>query len=433
MGFFNPFGGGGSGSSGDSYSKIQINEMLKNKVDAVKGKVLTTNDFTNEYKDKIEKLQNPILIKGRVNTINDLPSAPQIGDWYYVGRENDTVKTIYLYTETGWDNLGTTEVDLSNYIKDTDYATNTKFGIVRIGQGLRVKDGVISIDKEFLDFSAVELVYDGNYIYLNNERVNFLEIADFCLTESYFTYLIYNKSLYIPFLVSEEKIVFENIFIDNGNIRIRIVEIDNLDNVYFDTITMETISNKTLVIDNLSTNEQYPSAKAVYNAILHNIDDIVTEDSENSVKSSGIYDFVNSSISTNTAHYIGQFNSENDLNAYNGDLTNNDYAFVVNKNNLGNVESYIRYKYVDTGAAQEWKEEYTLNNSSFTANQWAAINSGLTSNDKNEINKISNLITNLEQLQDTVDKLNTDVDNKLDTDSNLSNNDIDNIFNKIFN
>lgn len=93
-------------------------------------------------------------------------------------------------------------------------------------------------------------------------------------------------------------------------------------------------------------------------------------------------DFVNSSISTNTAYYIsnnGQpFTSLAQLQAYSGPLTNNDYAFVVGTDAAGNT-IYTRYKYnADT---QAWSEEYVLNNSSFTAAQWAAINSAITSGD----------------------------------------------------
>lgn len=88
-------------------------------------------------------------------------------------------------------------------------------------------------------------------------------------------------------------------------------------------------------------------------------------------------EFVNSSISTNTAYFIGTFNSVAELEAYSGPLTNNDYAFVVRKDNQGNTV-YDRYKYTD--ATNSWVFEYTLNNSSFTASQWQAINSGITDN-----------------------------------------------------
>lgn len=84
--------------------------------------------------------------------------------------------------------------------------------------------------------------------------------------------------------------------------------------------------------------------------------------------------FVNSSIATNTANFIGTFNSVAELEAYSGTLTNNDYAFVIGTDSEGNT-IYNRYKYTGT----EWLFEYALNNSSFTAAQWAAINSGITS------------------------------------------------------
>lgn len=88
--------------------------------------------------------------------------------------------------------------------------------------------------------------------------------------------------------------------------------------------------------------------------------------------------FVNSSIATNTAYFIGTFNSVAELEAYSGTLTNNDYAFVATTDAVGNT-LYDRYKYnADT---QQWIFEYELNNSSFTAQQWASINSGITSGD----------------------------------------------------
>ena len=147
-------------------------------------------------------------------------------------------------------------------------------------------------------------------------------------------------------------------------------------------------------------------------------------------------DFVNSSISTNTANFIGTFASVSDLEVYSGTITNNDYAFVVNrvvtdsgsdwatftalnaydKTLLSNFDyawvvngsnfdlyrfdiltqvwelrasniekssvtlnsAYNRYKAV-VNSGTTWTYEYTLNNSSFTASQWQAINSGITS------------------------------------------------------
>ena len=92
--------------------------------------------------------------------------------------------------------------------------------------------------------------------------------------------------------------------------------------------------------------------------------------------------FVNSSVATNTAYFIGTFQSVEDLEAYSGTLTNNDYAFVETHDTAGNTY-YDRYKYNSSTA--QWAFEYELNNSSFTAEQWATITSGLSASDKTQI------------------------------------------------
>ena len=86
-------------------------------------------------------------------------------------------------------------------------------------------------------------------------------------------------------------------------------------------------------------------------------------------------DFVNSSIATNTAYFRGTFDSVQDLEAYEGEKTNNDYAFVRTADEFGAI-SFNRYKY--NSKSKNWEYEYTLNNSSFTSAQWEAINSGIT-------------------------------------------------------
>lgn len=113
------------------------------------------------------------------------------------------------------------------------------------------------------------------------------------------------------------------------------------------------------------------------------IDTQVNGTSENAVQNKAIYNFVNSSVATNTANFIGTFNSVEDLEAYSGTVTNNDYAFVIGTDSAGNTV-YNRYKY--NGSA--WAFEYALNNSSFTAAQWATIQSGLTASDKTKLDGI---------------------------------------------
>lgn len=108
--------------------------------------------------------------------------------------------------------------------------------------------------------------------------------------------------------------------------------------------------------------------------------------------------FVNSSIATNTANFIGTFNSVAELEAYSGTVTNNDYAYVVRTDATGNT-LYDRYKYTDATTPASWEYEYTLNNSSFTADQWAAINSHAT---EASINQISTNQQNISNIQTTI-------------------------------
>ena len=103
--------------------------------------------------------------------------------------------------------------------------------------------------------------------------------------------------------------------------------------------------------------------------------------------------FVNSSIATATATYRGNYNEYSDLGlqpsathaqiatALASEISGadaNDYCFVeipTSTSDPTQIERTERYKYNGTG----WEYEYTLNNSGFTAVQWAAINSNITS------------------------------------------------------
>jgi len=102
--------------------------------------------------------------------------------------------------------------------------------------------------------------------------------------------------------------------------------------------------------------------------------------------------FVNSGIATATATHRGSWNLvldlmlpvdatrtqiANKLASIIATADNNDYVFVQVPNTAENPLEILRverYKYNGTA----WAFEYELNNSSFTAAQWAALNSGIT-------------------------------------------------------
>ena len=135
------------------------------------------------------------------------------------------------------------------------------------------------------------------------------------------------------------------------------------------------------------------------------IEDLIPEQasSENQLADKA---FVNSSIATNTAYFLGTYNIVDDLGLTTSathtevaaaiatklaslsiEVSNNDYVFVSYPDATDPTQftQFDRYKYNSEDV--EWIYEYTLNNSSFTAAQWAAINSGITSS------MISNFVT----------------------------------------
>ena len=131
-------------------------------------------------------------------------------------------------------------------------------------------------------------------------------------------------------------------------------------------------------------------------------------------------DFVNSSIATSTANFIGTFNSLADLEAYSGPVTNSDYAFVATTDALGNT-SYSRYKYSTLTTPPSWVFEYELNNSSFTTSQWAAINSGATTTNIGQITTNQTAIGNLATLTTTAQTDLVSAINELDSDKLTAN------------
>lgn len=94
-----------------------IDEKLYEKADKIPGKGMSSNDFTDNYKQKLDMLQNIYKFKGSVanlTKLNEITGAKQ-GDVYNVTEENKN----YAYSGTGWVALGTA-VDLSEVVTFDD-------------------------------------------------------------------------------------------------------------------------------------------------------------------------------------------------------------------------------------------------------------------------------------------------------------------------
>ena len=137
--------------------------------------------------------------------------------------------------------------------------------------------------------------------------------------------------------------------------------------IYTNNLLKEELTNKIPTKTSQLVNDSNYTTATQLNQIINLIPSTATADNQLADKN-----FVNSSISTATAEFRGTVENLEELNNLTADI--NDYAFYKHKDENGNTV-FDRYKFID-----KWEYEYTLNNSSFTAEQWATINSGLTAN-----------------------------------------------------
>lgn len=156
------------------------------------------------------------------------------------------------------------------------------------------------------------------------------------------------------------------------------------------------------------TNDEYAAAHSgitsskvsEYDSTVADVDslkELIPEDasSENQLADKA---FVNDSISTNAAYFRGTFNSLAELQAYSGPVTNNDYAYVIVKDEYDPnvIKSYQRYKY----SVNQWLYEYEIGIHDLTADQLAALNSGVTSE---TVEDVTTLKQNLEGFKNESD------------------------------
>ena len=114
---------------------------------AVKSEIPDVSDFiTKSVNDLINYyLKDETYTKAEVNNligaiqqfhyeiVQELPSTGANNILYLVPRtesETSNVYDEYVYANNNWEKIGSTDIDLSDYVKNTDYATNNKGGVV---------------------------------------------------------------------------------------------------------------------------------------------------------------------------------------------------------------------------------------------------------------------------------------------------------------
>ena len=331
----------------------------------------------------------------RVNKPNNLDFEPK----YYVYRHNQDL------TEAYWEEYNIYIIPADG-IPKSDLSDDVQTSLDKADTALQ-KLPVYTIDWLYKN---QEGQYDHDSVIHNIEVLN--ELANKS-SEDYISYIAYRdilypasfgistrrKGVYVTLYDAQvEQIVQLSIYSD-GTIatyaqeRILAVNTDEFDKYdswipasqsstanYIDAVTdpkgaAQTVQNNLDVVANTVS-----TLSSDVSQIKSNISDInaVIPNQASAQNQLADKDFVNSTVATNTAYFRGTYDSVAALEEYSGPLTNNDYAFVVQYDTVKpeQVVSYSRYKY--NSQTGQWGYEYTLNNSSFTAEQWAAINSGMT-------------------------------------------------------
>lgn len=159
------------------------------------------------------------------------------------------------------------------------------------------------------------------------------------------------------------------------------------------SLAASTIASGTLASERLP--DATPTAKGAVTVVRGTSDTSISVPTQKKME-----DYVTDVVTTSTANFLGTLDVESDLglsetatqtqvvtalNAYTSwpsTPTKNDYCFVKFdlEQDPGNIDRYDRYKYT-TGTNSTWAYEYTLNNSSFSSDQWAAINSKIYNSD----------------------------------------------------
>lgn len=109
--------------------------------------VHTDNNFTNEEKTKLENdvatkdyVEQEIATFDFIKIVEALPEQGLPNRTYFVPKTDQQTNDLYdeyMWVNNKWEFVGTRqiEVDLTNYVKNTDYASTAKGGIVQLSMG----------------------------------------------------------------------------------------------------------------------------------------------------------------------------------------------------------------------------------------------------------------------------------------------------------
>ena len=125
----------------------------------------TVNDLVNYYtktetftKQEVNNLISAITTMD-IQVVQTLPTQDISTTTIYLvpktTAETNDAYDEYIYVSNNWEHIGSTEVDLTNYVTNTDYATTSTGGVIKVGNGLSLTNGVTYVGtKTFADYTS---------------------------------------------------------------------------------------------------------------------------------------------------------------------------------------------------------------------------------------------------------------------------------------
>lgn len=103
--------------------------------------IAPTNNTDVANKKYVDDLVNAIATLD-LQVVQTLPTQDiSTTTIYLVPKTTATTQDVYdeyIYVSNNWEHIGSTQVDLTNYVQKTDYATNSVAGVVRMASGFNV-------------------------------------------------------------------------------------------------------------------------------------------------------------------------------------------------------------------------------------------------------------------------------------------------------
>lgn len=210
---------------------LDTKEVLDNKVDKITGKGLSTNDFTNTYKNNVDS--NTSARHTHTNkTVLDGIASSDITNWN--GKQNETDNS-----------LNTTNKTITGAINEVN----------SIAKGA---NQALSYGNYSTMITAFNALANDIYNVGQNVMIVTLEVPDLWISGI--------ESTSVPYTYTTDE-AFTTALSTNGYVQVGYYKLSALETQKVDLTDYEQNTNKTTTISSSSTNTQYPSAKAVYDYI----------------------------------------------------------------------------------------------------------------------------------------------------------------------